>query len=327
MANAVLVAGMLGLGGAGLGGCAGPPVLPPQTASQRFNAEGLRRLARGELPGAEEMFGAAQREAELIDDLAAQAEARNNLGAVAMARDEARVAWRHHAAAIEFYRSLGRQDAGLMRSHANLGAAMLAAGAPDQASGEFRAALQLAIALGEPQALALVGLASVELQRGRFADALRLAQGAGEAARLERDRSSEAGALAVEGAAQEGRGRPAEARRAYEAALAIDREREEPSGVRQHLRALVRVLEAGGELANAARHLLRAARVSRLMGQLETSVGELDHVAALVARLPQSAATDAALLGVSLAEERALLVEAQANQQAGNRNSARQGSN
>ena len=68
-----------------LAACAGPKVGPPPSAAARLNAEGLRRLERGDDAGAEEMLRGALREAELIDDLTSQAEAWNNLGALAMA--------------------------------------------------------------------------------------------------------------------------------------------------------------------------------------------------------------------------------------------------
>jgi tetratricopeptide (TPR) repeat protein len=148
-----------------------------------------------------------------------------------------------------------------------------------------------------------VGLASVELQTGHAARALELAVEAGRQARADGDEATQAAALAVEGAAAEQTGDLARARRCTSAALAIDRQREVPYEVREHLRALARLAEASGDLSQAAILLTRSARISRWLRQLDAATGELDQAQSLAERAKSESAQDAVRLERRLLEE------------------------
>ena len=273
------------LGLLALAGCGSPPAArPPASAAHRYNGEGLRRLERGDLKGADEMFHDALREAELVDDLVGQAEAWNNLGALAAARGAPRDAWAYHAGALRLYQLRGAPEPGQIRAHANLGGAMLLAGAVDEAEAQFRAAAALAEQLGRPAAAALarVGLAAAELRRGKGEQAAALAHQEADGARRRGDEGAQAAALSIEGAALELLGRLAEARARHEEALALDRRREHPGAVRDDLRALARLSERQGDRGGAASYLTRAARVSRRMEDLDASEAELRRAISLL---------------------------------------------
>ena len=135
-----------------LAACAGPKLGPPPSAAARLNAEGLRRLERGDDAGAEEMLRGALREAELIDDLPSQAEAWNNLGALAMAKGDAQRALGAHTRALGLYRAANVRGVGEIRTRGNLGAALLASGRIADAGAQFDEAARLATRIGEPSA-------------------------------------------------------------------------------------------------------------------------------------------------------------------------------
>ncbi|MDW8251564.1 MAG: hypothetical protein RMJ98_19895 [Myxococcales bacterium] len=278
--------------------CGAPPsARPSSSAARRFNGEGLRRLERGDLKGAEEMFHDALREAELVDDLSGQAEAWNNLGALAAARGAPRDAWAYHATALRFYQLRSVPDLGQIRAHANLGSAMLLVGSVDEAEVQFRAASALAEQLGRPDAgaMARVGLAAAKLRRGQAEQAASLANREVQDARRRGDDGVRAAALSIEGAALELLGRLPEAQIRYEEALVLDRRREHPGAVRDDLRALARLSERQGDRVGAATYLTRAARVSRRMEDLDSSEEELSRAIRLLGE-----SEEARRLGVEL---------------------------
>lgn len=259
-------------------GCgASPSPRPPASAAQRYNGEGLRRLERGDLKGADELIHDALREAELVDDLQGQAEAWNNLGALASARGDAREAWACHANALRLYKLRGAREPGLIRTHTNLGGAMLLLGSTSEAEQQFRAAAELAEQLNEAPAAAMarIGLAAAELRRGNAQAAAGLAHKEAEEARARKDESAQAAALSIEGASLELLDQHAEARGRHEEALSLDRKREQPRAVRDDLRALARLSERQQDRAAAASYLARAARISRRMDELNAARNEL----------------------------------------------------
>ncbi len=263
-------------------GCGSAPARTPEpTSAQRFNAEGLRRLERGELDGAVEMFRAALREAELVDDLIGQAEAWNNLGAVAMVQDAPEQAWSNHANALRLYRQAKVRDVGEVETLTNLGSALLASGRPEEARTQFEEAVELGGTLNGAEAVtvARVGLAAVALQAGDFAEASRQAMAAARAAREQGDDATLAAALAVQAAAAEATGELDEARARFAEALEIDRKREVPHAVRDHLRALARVARRQDDWKQSAILLTRCARISRWLGQLDAAEAELRQAA------------------------------------------------
>jgi tetratricopeptide (TPR) repeat protein len=285
--------------------CGGTPARTPEpTSAQRFNAEGIRRLERGELDGAVEMFRAALREAELVDDLIGQAEAWNNLGAVAMAHDAPQQAWSNHSNALRLYRAAKTRDLGEVHTLTNLGSAMLAAGRPELARRQFEEAINLGESLGDSDAItvARVGLAAVSLQNGDFAEAQQQARAAARAARQQGDDATLAAALAVQGAAAEGTGELDTARERFIEALEIDRKREVPHAVRDHLRALARVAQRSNDVEEAATLLTRSARISRWLGQLDAAEAELNQARELAGQGSSAELDDAIQLERRLLE-------------------------
>lgn len=272
------VASTLGLG---CGGSKSEP--PPRTPAQRLNAEGVRRLDRGDVPGAEQMFRDALAEAELVDDLPAQAEAWNNLGALAAARHDAREAWAAHANAVRLYASSGKRVAGEVRARTNLGSAMLGLGRRDDAKAEFERAVALANELGD-STLALyarVGLAAAALQEKDAKRAGELARGAREAAERANDEGAVTAALSVEASAAELGGDDASARKLFEAALDRDRKREQPAAVAADLRALARLEARLGRRPESARYLVRLAKLERRLDALDRAEQALTEAVAL----------------------------------------------
>jgi tetratricopeptide (TPR) repeat protein len=268
-----------------LAACGGPKLGPPPTAAERLNAEAVRRLDRGDDAGAEEMIRAALREAEMVDDLVAQAEAWNNLGALAMARGKYREAWSAHATALSLHQSTRVRGIGEVRTRANLGSALLASGKVAEAKSQFEEAVSLGEKIGEVKAarLAKVGLASVALRDGDASRALALSHavldGSGDA--------TEGGAFAVQGAAEEALHDLPAARGAYERALDIDRRHAVPRAVAEDLRGLARVAEQSGNAAEATALLTRSSRIARRLGQRGVAVRDLERALEL-----SGAATD-----------------------------------
>lgn len=266
-----------------LSACGGPKNGPPPTAVERLNAEGVRRLDRGDDPGAEAMFRDALREAELVDDLGGEAQAWNNLGALALARGDLEQAFASHAAALRLHEQRGVRDEAEVRTRADLGTALLALGRTDDAQRQFDEAIALATHLGRPDAalLAEVGRAAVLLRVGKAAEALEAAGRAATDAGRAKDEAAKGGALAIQGVAFEATGRLDEAKRALERALDVDRARGAPRGVRDDLRALARVAERRGDAKRAAELLSRTARIARRLGDLAGASRDLDRAIAL----------------------------------------------
>jgi len=258
-----------------LAACGGPKVGPPPTTAERLNAEAVRRLDRGDDLGAEEMIRAALREAELVDDLVAQAEAWNNLGALEMARGKYREAWSAHATALSLHQATKVRGVGEVRTRSNLGSALLAAGKVVEAKAQFEEAVGLGDKIGEPKAarVAQVGLASVALRDGDASRALSLSRLALDAS----GDAAEGGAFAVQGAADEALGDLPAARAAYEHAIDIDRRRAVPRAVAEDLRGLARVAERSGNPTEATALLTRSSRISRRLGELNIAVRDLER--------------------------------------------------
>jgi tetratricopeptide (TPR) repeat protein len=275
--------------------CSAPPPRPAATAAQRLNGEGLRRLERGDEEGAEQLFRDALREAELVDDLLAEAEAWNNLGALAAARGDARGAWASHAAALRLHQARGVRDKGEVRTRTNLGGAMLLAGEAEPARIQFTEAVALARALGDPGAgrMAQVGLAAARLRQNQAPAAREEAAQAAASARAADDQGALGAALSIEGAALEIEGRLDEARARYDEALAIDRQREQPAAVAEGLRSLARVAEKQGDRQGAAALLGRGARALRRLGRLDEAEADLARAITLAGPGPEAEALEA----------------------------------
>lgn len=269
-----------------LAACSAPAASIKPTAADRLNGEGVRRLERGDSIGAEEAFRGALDEAALVDDLKGQAEAWNNLGALAMARRQPEEALRCHSAALELHRGRGARDQGEVRTRSNVGSALLALGRYDKAEAEFTAAIRLAGELEDPGAalLAKTGLASVALHKKDAPRAAALAREAAAEARAKDSSSALASALCVEGAASSALGDLAAAKASFEEALSIDRRREDPRQVASDLRALSAIAERQGDLAAAASYLVRSARIARRSGDLDLAERELGEALRLARR-------------------------------------------
>jgi tetratricopeptide (TPR) repeat protein len=271
-------------------GCAGPPETPPVSPVQKLNAEGLHRFDRGEPDGAEEMFRAALREAELVDDLPGQAEAWNNLGTLAFARGDLDDATTYHLFALRLYERRRPRQRGEVRARTNLGNVLLASRRTREASDQFTAARRLAEHLGAADVglRARAGLAALLLESGEPARALsesgEVIRAAGEA----KDDEAAAAALAVQAEALLASARPLEARASLERALELDRKRAAPFAVAQDLRGLARVAERLGDRAAAADLLLRCSRISRWVGMLELAERELAAASALLEQGPDA---------------------------------------
>ena len=250
--------------------CSGPSAAPPMTAVQRLNAEAVRRIDRGDVGGAELTLRDALREAELVDDLGGQAEAWNNLAALAMARSELEEAFACCSMALRIHRMREVHDVSEVRAHTNLGSVLLALGKASEAKEQFDAAVRLAETLRiRPVAfLARVGLAAVALREGKTADAVALASSLAAEARNANDDEAAAAALQLEGNARLAQGDREGARSRLEEALGLDRKRESPGAVVGDLRSLARVAEAVGDRSQASLYWSRASRSARRLGDL-----------------------------------------------------------
>ncbi len=264
-------------------GCGSPPApRPAPTAASRFNAEGLRRLERGDLAGAEGMLRDALREAELVDDLPGQAEAYSNLGALAAQRGDRDGALVMHTAALRAHLAAGAGTAGEARARTNLGGALMALGRRDEARAELTRALSVSESLGDARVglTARVGLATLALSTSAE-EAERLARDASALARRLGDDAALASALVAEGVAREARGDREGARGRYAEALDLDKRREDPGAVADDLGRLSQVEESLGNRAGAASLSARRSRVLRRMGRLGDARTAMDRAAAL----------------------------------------------
>ena len=296
----------LGLALLGAAACGGPGGPPPPTTAERLNAEGLFRLERGELDVADDLFRRALGEAELVDDLQSQGEAWNNRGALAFAQGQCEGALGAHGAALRVHRLRPDAGASLLRTHANLGSVALACGQPDVAKRNIDEALRLAATLTgkehEADVLrARLARAALRLEEGDVAGALADAADVARGGDARKDDALRAGAAALTGAAEERRGRFVEARRAFEEALRIDRERQAPLAVATDLRALARVAARLGDGTAAASYALRGARIARRTGDLAAAAAGLRHARALASSPEEVAAVEAELRAVEAA--------------------------
>jgi tetratricopeptide (TPR) repeat protein len=286
---------------------------PPPTRVEELNAQGLRRLGRGDVAAAEKFFERARREAELIDDLAGQAAAWNNLGAVAMARGAPEEALADHDRALALH-GYGGASAGRARTQLNRGGALLALRRTDEAGQAFGAARAIYAKLEAPSGVARaeVGLAAIALTRGSAGEAEAAADRALAAlseakeksdaeSPSEGDLATRAAALSVQGKARARRGDLAGARRRFTEALAIDRDREASDAVAGDLRALAEIAERTGDLAAAADYLERVARLEKQRGEPRAAERDL----ARIMRLGATRRDDAMVVGA--AEEIAAL--------------------
>ncbi len=257
--------------------CAGPPETPPQTPAQKLNAEGVRRLDRGELEGAEAIFRDALREAELVDDLDAQAETWSNLGAAAMARGKWVEARGYYLAAIRLLGISGSHTKVEVTTRTNLGSVLLMVGRASDALKQYEFAVQLAERQGDEKTVRLArsGVAASHLRLGDGEKAAHIAQQVSADAERAGDQAAQSAALVVEAGAAELAGSLPKARVALEKALVIDRELGNPSSVLSDLRALARVAKRAGDLREAAIFLGRSARVARNLGLLEEAERDL----------------------------------------------------
>ena len=264
-------------------GCAGPPPTPPRTPPETLNAEGVRRLERGDLEGAEDIFHDALHEAELVDDLGAQGEAWSNLGASAMARGRLDEARGYYVAALQRFGALEDDVPAEVTARTNLGAVLLSTGRPDEAVKQYEYAAALAERLGERKAglLARIGVAASHLRRGDGESAARLAGSAGADAKRLGEDAAYAAALTVEAGAAELAGALPLAKEKLDAALAIDRRLGNPNSVLGDLQALARVARKAGDVRGAALLLGRYARVARNLGLYEVAETSLREGMAL----------------------------------------------
>jgi tetratricopeptide (TPR) repeat protein len=278
------------LAGCLFGGGKEPP--PPGPVTQ-MNVEGVRRLEKGDPHGAEEMFEHALASAELTDDIAGEAEAWNNLGALARERGAPAEALGLHRRALALHRLAGSWD-GEARTRNNLGAALLALGRVKEARAEFDAAAALYAAHDDRAgtARARVGVAAVLLREGKdLRGALAAAREAKAAAGDGDDKATLAAALANEAGALVLLGDLSGARGAGEAALGLDKAREAPAATAGDLRLLGQVHEKQKDAPGAAGLYARAARVERRLGDLDGCERDLGRAIALAreARLADEA--------------------------------------
>jgi tetratricopeptide (TPR) repeat protein len=285
-ARAARIVGWLAIGAVG---CRGADLPPQPSEAQRLNAEGLRRLDRGEADAADDLFRAALQEAELTDDLQSQAEAWNNRGALAFARGRCDEAWQFHGAALRVHGLRGVRDEGELRAHVNLATVLLACGRRDEARREATEAERLAVTLPKEQTsedgpkvqlLAAQFLLEDGNARGAAEQSARVAKDAHK----NEDDATEAAALAIQGTALEREGQLVEARARLEEGLTLDRKRQAPVQVATDLRALGRVAEAQRDWGRASAYLVRSARIARRLGALDAAAVDLEHAVELAKR-------------------------------------------
>jgi tetratricopeptide (TPR) repeat protein len=278
--RSALSALFIGIAALGCGSASAPLV---ETPAQARNADGVKRLERGDLDMAEDAFQAALREAELVDDLLREAEAYSNLGTVATARgDQSRASW-CFVRALSLYVQSPTRVRGEVSARVNLGSALLELGRVSDATAQFEHASRLAAQVNDERGvlLAQVGLASVKLRSGDPASAGRLAADSRGRAESAGERTIVGAALGVEAGALEVRGDLARAEQVYEQALAIDRELGNPIGVLGDLRGLGRVAVRRADPGRAALLLARAARVEKNLGRFDEADADLAKAATL----------------------------------------------
>ena len=110
---------------------------------------------------------------------------------------------------------------------------------------------------------ARLGMAMIQLDRGQTKEALAAAEEVASKAKDLEDPALASMASAVAGAALERNGDGPGARKRFELALELDRQRQAPTAVAADLTALARIAEGNGDKAAAASYALRASRILR----------------------------------------------------------------
>lgn len=161
---------------------------------------GAAAFEQGEVEKARSRFDTLMELAEGEGDEEMQANAANNLGAVAALHGRVHESLSYYRLAAPLYERLNRPR-GLAQMHHNIGIAYRDLERLDDARDSYRRAAVLAESIGHESQVALstVGRAEVELRRGDAALARELAQRGLEEARRVGDPLSEADALRVRG--------------------------------------------------------------------------------------------------------------------------------
>ncbi len=238
---------------AGLAACGGPALTPLQSQYQSSEERALRYYARGELPRALQGFQDSLRWAEIADDRPAIVAQSLNIGAIALALGEWSLAEQH-----------------------------------------LRKVLRVAAALPDPVSLlqARLGLAEIQLRRGRFAAARPEFQHALDEGREQRDNAAVLVALNGLGLTYKGLGQARDARRFLDEAEALARSNGEKRLLAATLANQASLALWAGEIRQAGASLAEAVDLDR---EAENLPG-LAHDLALLARVRQEQANPRAAL-------------------------------
>lgn len=252
----------------GLAACGGPGLTPLQTQYQQSEERALRYHARGELSQALQAFQESLRWAELADDRPAIVAQALNVGRVALALDAEPLAVQSFQRARSAATLLG-DAAGGLRADLGLAQLDLQRGRFDAAQAAFTHALKEARRQRDDAAAlaALNGLGVAQKGLRQGSAAQQTLNEAEALARSQGDRRLLAATLANQGGLALQTGEIDRAIRALEEAMALDRATENLLGLEHDLRLLAQARQRQGNPTGALESYRQARTIARHTGQ------------------------------------------------------------
>jgi DNA-binding SARP family transcriptional activator/tetratricopeptide (TPR) repeat protein len=222
----------------------------------------------GHYTDAAAIHSSARRAAGAVGDLAAEAQALNNLGLISTRMGQYQQAGQHLRQSMTLFRTAGDRS-GAARALANLGFAQWRQGRYAEAASQHQQALALFREIGETtsEAHVLNGLGLIEWQQGGYPQAASHFRQALTLFRAFGDRSNEAHALGNLGMVSGRLGSCSQAAGHLTKALALLREMGDRSGAASVLTDLGSVACQQGRYQEAARHHQRALALFREIGE------------------------------------------------------------
>jgi DNA-binding SARP family transcriptional activator/tetratricopeptide (TPR) repeat protein len=257
----------------------------------------FRYLMNGShLPEAHTIYGHALQAARRSGDLAAEANALNGLGGIAMMKGHFRAAAGHYQAALEAYRECGDR-AGQARVLNNLGATEQELHNLRSAAGYHRQAIAASEDAGDSLSVAraLVDLATTETDLGCYNQAAEHLRSALPVLRDAKDQGREAETLEEIGELHLRHGQLAQAAEFFEQALDICRRIDQPTGVASGLRNFGIVCLRQGDYRQAISSFRQALALFREVGDQHGETTTLFSLAEALHGAGQPAAARAEL--------------------------------
>jgi DNA-binding SARP family transcriptional activator len=249
-------------------------------------------ISGSHLPEAHTIYRNALHAARLCGDLAAEAEALNGLGGIAVMKGHFRAAADHYQAALERYRRCSDR-AGQGRALHNLGITGYQLHNLRSAVGYYRRAITAYEDTGDSlgAARALADLAAAETELGSYDQATEHLRRALPVFRAEKDQLFEVEAVSRMGDLSFRRGQLTQAAAFYEQALTASRRIDHPAGVADGLHSLGEVSLRHGDYQHAVDHLSQALALYRQNGNQH---GEIITLRSLAEGLHGAGQPDAA---------------------------------